>query len=155
MVKIGNFQSLKAEEVIKALDSYRAPNSTQNIGQPIIEEFIGKIVFLMLDTYRLLKEQRNLNDENVEYVDMDDLGRLVALKLLRFNEIVEESLYSGDLVKMFRYWEDLAKLWWNIFNTNSFDKVVNKGHLLQNSILVFDKFFYIFFGAELKQPHNH
>lgn len=81
---------------------------------------------------------------------MDDLGRLVALKLLRFNEIFEEVLLTGDLVKLFKYWEDLAKLWWNIFKTNSFEKVLNKGHLLHNSILVFDKFFYIFFGAEMK-----
>jgi len=103
---------------------------------------------MLIETYRLLiLEKSKYKSQEVLVESLDDFGRIISVKLLRYNEVIEEMFSQGDVGLLLHYWEDLAVAWYTIFNTQAIEKIQNKAMLIENTLMIYNQFLSVFFGA--------
>jgi len=144
-------KKLKTEEILKALDVYMPIRSTHSISEAMVDHFLTNTFSMIIETYRLLMIERSkYKSQKVPMESLDDFGRIIAVKLLRYNEVIEEMFSQGDVGRVLHYWEDLAIAWYTIFNTSAIEQLGNKTVLLENTLMVYDQFLHVFFGSQDK-----
>ena len=113
-----------------------------------MDSFLHKTFFTILQTYQLLKEEhKNKHKHPIPVKEFDDFGRSLAVKLLRYNDVMDEVFHQGEIGHALHYWEDLALLWHLTFENRIFESLNNRDVLVESTLVVYKQFFEVFFGC--------
>ena len=133
--------------MIKCYDIKQKSIKTYCLSETIAKDFFEKNIMLILKTLKKMKEQAASNyNENklIDDYELDSIGRHIGLKLIQIDDVIEDIENSSDINILYEYLEDLAKIWWNVFLNNRFDKIKENKLILDQSIRSFERLLHIF-----------
>jgi len=126
-------------KVLKLFESFAEPMKPLTVSPRHLSEFIISKLQLINEANETLLQAENIQLKELSIDREDDLERYIALNLLRTNEKLDEIIETGEIRIILSHFENLAKLWLNIFQTNHFKSMKGVRILIQQSLYLFSK----------------